>query len=259
MHADGEQTMKPCPGAMATPLIRLARAEDLDAVNAIYNHYVRCSTCTYQETPESIAGRREWFAHHDAAHPVTIAEANGQIVGWGSLSPYHARSAYRYTVEDSVYVDPAFQGCGIGSALLRDMVERARTLGHHVIIAGIDASQTASLGLHAKFGFEQVGYMREVGFKYDRWLDVIYMELRLRAETPPASREQACRTRDGVPDPEPNITRHIPMHQVDAFTGKLFGGNPAAVCILKAWLEDDLLQAIAAENNLSETAFLFGG
>jgi len=166
----------------ASPLIRLARIEDLDAINAIYNHYVLHSTCTYQETPESIQGRREWFARHGAPHPVTVAEVNGSIVGWGSLSPYHARSAFRHTVENSVYVDEALHGRGIGAALLRDLIERARALGYHAIIAGIDGDQTASIGLHAKFGFEQVGHFREVGFKFDRRLDVIYMELRLRNE-----------------------------------------------------------------------------
>ncbi|MEI6211612.1 MAG: N-acetyltransferase family protein, partial [bacterium] len=147
----------------ASPLIRLARIEDLDAINAIYNHYVLHSTCTYQETPESIQGRREWFARHGAPHPVTVAEVNGSIVGWGSLSPYHARSAFRHTVENSVYVDEALHGRGIGAALLRDLIERARALGYHAIIAGIDGDQTASIGLHAKFGFEQVGHFREVG------------------------------------------------------------------------------------------------
>ena len=171
--------MEPCTDKTANPLIRLARAEDLDAINTIYNHYVLHSTCTYQETPESLEDRREWFARHGAPHPVTVAEVNGSIVGWGSLSAYHARSAYRHTVENSVYVDRAFQGRGIGAALLRDLIERARALGYHAIIAGIDASQTASLGLHAKCGFEQVGHLREVGLKFDRWLDVIYMELRL--------------------------------------------------------------------------------
>ena len=161
------------------PVIRLACPDDLDAINAIYNHYVLHCTCTYQETPEPIASRREWFAAHGAAHPVTVAELNGHVVGWGSLSAYHARSAYRYTVENSVYVDQAQHGRGIGSALLRDLIERARALGHHAIIAGIDATQTASLALHAKYGFVQVGHLREVGFKFCRWLDVIYMELRL--------------------------------------------------------------------------------
>jgi phosphinothricin acetyltransferase len=162
-----------------TPAIRLACVEDLAAINAVYNHYVLHSTCTYQEQPEPIEGRREWFARHGAAHPVTVAEVNGRIVGWGSLSAYHARSAYRYTVENSVYVDHAFHRRGIGSALLGDLIERARVLGHRAIIAGIDADQTASIRLHAKFGFEHAGHLREVGFKFGRWLDVIYMQLRL--------------------------------------------------------------------------------
>ncbi len=159
----------------------------MDAINTIYNHYVLHSTCTYQETPESLEDRREWFARHGAPHPVTVAEVNGSIVEWGLLSAYHARSAYRHTVENSVYVDHAFHRRGIGSALLRDLIERASALGHHAIIAGIDRDQTASIGQHAKFGFEPVGHLREVGVKFDRWLDVIYMELRIRNEGPARS------------------------------------------------------------------------
>ena len=164
--------------------LRNARADDLDAINAIYNHYVQHSTCTYQETPESIEGRREWFAHHGAPHPVIVAEIDGEVVGWGSLSAYHPRSAYRHTVEDSVYVAPSVQGRGIGSAILGDLIERARALGHHAVIAAIDADQPASIALHAKFGFAPVGRFREVGFKFDRWLDVVYMELLLTGKDP---------------------------------------------------------------------------
>jgi L-amino acid N-acyltransferase len=86
----------------------------LDAINTIYNHYVLHSTCTYQETPESLEDHREWFARHGAPHPVTVAEVNGSIVEWGSLSAYQARSAYRHTVDNSVYVDHAFHRRGIG-------------------------------------------------------------------------------------------------------------------------------------------------
>lgn len=157
--------------------LREARTDDLDAINAIYNHYVEHSTCTYQETPEPIEGRREWFRRHDAAHPVIVAEVEGQVVGWGSLSAYHARSAYRFTVEDSVYVADAFRGRGIGSALLRNLIDRARALGHHAVIGGIDASQAASVALHTRYGFVEVGRLSQVGRKFDQWLDVIYMEL----------------------------------------------------------------------------------
>jgi phosphinothricin acetyltransferase len=166
-----------------TPSIRLARVQDLETIHRIYNHYVLSSTCTYQETPEPLEKRLEWFARHTAVHPVTVAEVDGQLLGWGSLSTYHERSAFRHTVEDSIYVDPAFHGRGIGSALLQDLIARARALDHHAIIAAIDGSQTASLRLHAKFGFEQAGCLHEVGYKFNRWRDVIYMELRLQRQS----------------------------------------------------------------------------
>lgn len=164
---------------MALPTIRLATAADMLAVNDIYNHYVLHSTCTYQEAPEPMEGRREWFARHGAAHPVTVAEIDGQVVGWGALSPYHSRCAYRFTVENSVYVDHRFHRRGIGQVILTDLVARARALGYHAIIAVIDADQVASISLHARLGFEEVGRFREIGFKFGRWLDVVYMELRL--------------------------------------------------------------------------------
>lgn len=159
--------------------IRPAVKRDLKAINDIYNHYVLNSTCTYQEEPEPMAARRAWFAHHGKKHPLIVAVADGRVVGWGSLSAYHARSAYRHTVENSVYVHHEHHRCGIGSLLLEELIVRARKLDHRAIIAGIDGSQTASVALHAKFGFEKVGHLKDVGFKFGRWLDVIYMELRL--------------------------------------------------------------------------------
>ena len=165
---------------MSSPLIRVAHKADLPAINDIYNHYVLHSTCTYQEEPETIEDRHHWFQHHGAEHPIIVAELDEQIVGWGSLSPYHTRSAYRHSTENSVYVHHDCHRRGIGSALLADLISRARALEHRAIIAGIDADQTASVALHAKFGFEQVGCLKQVGLKFDRWLDVIYMELVLK-------------------------------------------------------------------------------
>jgi L-amino acid N-acyltransferase len=156
--------------------IRLATSADLRAINDIYNHFVANSTCTYQEEPSTDAERQVWLTAHGPRHPVTVAEIDGQVVGWGSLSPFHQRSAYRRTVESSIYVRHDRHRQGIGAALLQDLIERARVIGHHAIIAGIDSEQTASIAIHSKFGFEQVGHLKEVGFKYDRWLDVIYME-----------------------------------------------------------------------------------
>jgi L-amino acid N-acyltransferase YncA len=160
-------------------MIRLASQNDLIAINEIYNYYVFNSTCTYQESAEPMEGRREWFSRHGVGHPVTVMEIGGRVVGWGSLSPYHARSAYRNTIENSVYVRHEFHRRGIGGLILADLIERARGIGHHAIIAGIDAEQAASVALHRKFGFQKVGRLKQVGFKFDRWLDVIYMELLL--------------------------------------------------------------------------------
>ena len=159
--------------------IRLATADDLAAVNDIYNWYVPRSTCTYQEEPETMEARQAWFAHHGPRHPVTVAQLDGEIVGWGSLSDYRERSAYRFTCENSVYVRHDTQGRGIGTALLADLIARARALDYRTIIAGADAEQTASIALHRKFGFVECGRQVRVGFKFGRWLDVVFMQLML--------------------------------------------------------------------------------
>lgn len=157
--------------------IRLARDGDLTSINDIYNYFVPRSTCTYQETPESLSSRQAWFDRHGLHHPITVAEVEDRIVGWGALSPFHARSAYRFTVENSVYVDPAHHRRGLGDAILADLIARARTIGHRTIIAGIDAGQEASVSIHAKHGFVKVAHLEQVGYKFDRWLDVVYMQL----------------------------------------------------------------------------------
>jgi phosphinothricin acetyltransferase len=161
---------------MSAIVIRDANASDLQAINDIYNHYVLTSTCTYQTEPETMEARLAWFKHHGPEHPITVALEGDRVVGWGSLSKFHARAAYSRSVENSVYVDPRDQRRGIGRLLLGDLIERAKRLGHHTIIAGIDAEQTASVGLHEALGFEKVALLKEVGFKFGRWLHVIYMQ-----------------------------------------------------------------------------------
>ena len=162
-----------------TAAIRLAKGEDLARINDIYNYFVRTSTCTYQEEPETMEARRAWFEQHGPVHPLTVAEIDGQVVGWGSLSEYRARSAYRFTVENSVYVDREWHRQGIGSVILRDLIARARLIGHRSIIAGIDSDQAGSAALHARHGFVKVAHLTNVGYKFDRWLDVVFMQLLL--------------------------------------------------------------------------------
>ncbi|HEX3357602.1 MAG TPA: GNAT family N-acetyltransferase [Tepidisphaeraceae bacterium] len=164
---------------MSQAIIRLATDADLVAINDIYNYYVFSSTCTYQEEAEPIEGRRNWLAKHGEKHPATVAILDNKIVGWGSLSPYHTRCAYRNSVENSVYVHHEFHRRGIGAVLLKDLIDRARIIGHHTIIAGIDGEQQASMAIHQKFGFVKVAHLKQMGFKFGRWLDVIYMQLML--------------------------------------------------------------------------------
>ncbi len=160
--------------------IRPATVNDLEAIDAIYNHYVLHSTCTYQTEPETAVERRAWFDRHGPQHPVVIAEAGGDVLGWGSLSAFRSRAAYRHTVENSVYVRHDLVRRGIGGGLLEHLVVRAKEIGHHSIIAAIDSEQATSVAFHAKHGFVQAGHLREVGFKFGRWLGVIYMQLMLK-------------------------------------------------------------------------------
>jgi L-amino acid N-acyltransferase YncA len=156
--------------------IRLATSDDLAAINDIYNYYVVHSTCTAQTEPEPIDARQAWFDHHGASHPVTVGLADGVVLGWGSLSPFHSRCAYARSVENSVYIHHKHHRRGIGRAILSDLLDRAAALGHHTVIAGISADQLASLALHERAGFVRVGCIRESMWKFDRWLDLVYMQ-----------------------------------------------------------------------------------
>ena len=157
--------------------IRPACESDLPSINAIYNYFVVHSTCTYQITPEPDAARLDWFRGRAEAHPVTVAECDGEVVGWASLNRYHPREAYARTVENSVYVRHDQHRRGIGRTLLADIIGRARELGHHTILAGISAEQTASIALHASLGFQKAGHLRELGWKQGQWLDVVFLQL----------------------------------------------------------------------------------
>ena len=168
-------------------LIRLAREEDLDAIDAIYDHYVRTSTCTWQHASTSREERRAWFDAHGERHPVIVAVAEDEagdeaVVGFGSLGTFRAREGYRFTVENSLYVRADRHRRGIGRALLADLLDRARALGHHAVVAGISADQPASVALHAAFGFREVARLPQVGRKFDRWIDLVLMH-RLTADS----------------------------------------------------------------------------
>lgn len=156
--------------------VRQATVDDLEAINHIYNYYVLESTATYAVEPESMENRKSWFLNHTSRHPVIVAAFSGRVLGWGSLSQYHSRCAYSQTVENSIYVHHEWHRRGIGRRLLQALISLACIHRHHTIVALISADQTASIALHQSLGFQVAGRLREVGRKFDRWLDVVHMQ-----------------------------------------------------------------------------------
>jgi L-amino acid N-acyltransferase YncA len=157
--------------------VRLADVADAEAIRTIYNHEVRRETSTFDLVPRSLEDQVGWLrARSGAFSAVVVVDDHQVVVGFGSLSPYKERAAYRTTVEDSVYVDRDRGGEGIGTLLLDHLVQLARTSGFHAVMARIEATGLASRALHAKCGFELVGIEREVGRKFNRWLDVAVMQ-----------------------------------------------------------------------------------
>ncbi len=156
--------------------LRPAKLEDAEAICEIYNYEVLTSTSTFDLEPRSVAVQRAWLAERSGAHIVLVAEIDGAVVGFGSLSQYKPRAAYNTTVEDSVYVASDSQGQGVGFAIIAALVDRATGHGFHTVIARIGHESKASIATHAKAGFVEVGREVEVGRKLGRWVDVIIMQ-----------------------------------------------------------------------------------
>lgn len=159
--------------------IRPATAADAEAMAAIYNQSVTGSTATFDTARETAEERARWLATHGPRHPVIVAEVEGRIVGWGSLSSWNPRGAYADTVEITVYVDVAVTRRGVGRALDIELLRTARELGHRAVIAQISAENAASVALVESLGFEHVGTLREVGRKFGRAVDVLLYEILL--------------------------------------------------------------------------------
>ncbi|GHE05011.1 N-acetyltransferase [Streptomyces alanosinicus] len=159
--------------------VRPARPEDVAAVRAIRNHAVEHSTALWTETPQTPAEAVTWLAAHLERGSAFVAETGGEVAGFAVYGPWRDLAGYRHTVENSVYVRADRHGLGIGSALLATLVTAAREAGHHVMIAGIEAGNTASIRLHERCGFQNVCTVAEVGTKFGRWLDLTLMRLPL--------------------------------------------------------------------------------
>ena len=167
-------------------IVRDATLEDAEDVLAIYNHAAVNTTAVWTDGPADLVSRRDWIrARQQAGYPVLVAMKGPDVVGFASFGDFRPFPGYRHTVENSVYVDERFHRAGIGRSLLATLIERANAMNKHVMVAGIEAGNTGSIGLHASLGFVEVARMPEVGCKFGRWLDLVLMQKRLASAVQP--------------------------------------------------------------------------
>lgn len=162
-------------------LVRPAAPQDLPAIQSIYAHHVLHGLASFEEAPPPLEEmRRRYEEVAGRGLPYLVAAAKGEVLGYGYCTLYRTRSAYRYTLEDSIYVKQGMQRKGVGKALLAALIERCTALGYRQIVAVIgDSANAASIGVHASLGFVRAGNLRSTGFKFGRWVDSVLMQLPL--------------------------------------------------------------------------------
>lgn len=160
--------------------IRKAQIADAKAISDIYNYYVQNSTCTFELIPETVEKREQWLREHqEAGLPVIVGTAAEKVVAWGSLSFYHSRCAYRQTVEPSVYVHHEHVRQGLGKATMSELIELARANDYHCLVGLACSENSGSIAMSEALGFHKVGELKQVGRKFDRWLDVTILQMML--------------------------------------------------------------------------------
>jgi L-amino acid N-acyltransferase len=158
-------------------LIRPATESDLPAILAIYNQIVATSTATYNDQPATLEDRLTWFrSRMKSGYPVLVATVEDQIAGFASFGDFRSWPGYRFSVEHTVHLDAAHRGHGIGKQLLQTLIPIAQELGKHAMVGAVDAENPISIRLHESLGFERVAHFKEIGYKFDRWLDLIFFE-----------------------------------------------------------------------------------
>ncbi|HEY7887712.1 MAG TPA: GNAT family N-acetyltransferase [Steroidobacteraceae bacterium] len=159
-----------------------AAEHDLAGLVAIYNEVIATSTAVYSSTPVTVEDRRQWWrARVAAGFPVLVARDESGIAGFSTFGEFRTWPGYRFTVEHTVHVRADRRGSGVGTKLVEALFPRAAALGKHMMIAGVDAANTASIRFHERLGFAQAGCLREVGHKFDRWLDLVFLQRRIGA------------------------------------------------------------------------------
>ncbi|MEO8239866.1 MAG: N-acetyltransferase family protein [Flavobacterium sp.] len=166
---------------MTNLMIRPAKPGDLEKILEIVNHSILHTTSNYNYDIQTLEVQTKWFEDKKAKNmPVIVADSDGEVVGFGSYGQFREKIGYQYSVEHSVYVVDNVIGKGVGTKLLTELIKLAKQQGLHVMIGAIDASNTGSIAFHEKFGFVTTGTIREVGYKFDHWLDLVFMQLILK-------------------------------------------------------------------------------
>ncbi|KAF2337173.1 GNAT family N-acetyltransferase [Flavobacterium daemonense] len=158
--------------------LRPATENDLQKILDIVNHSILHTTANYSYDIQTLEIQTKWFEDKKAKNlPIVVADLDGEVVGFGSYGQFREKIGYQYTIEHSVYVVDNVIGKGIGSKLLTELIHLAKEQGYHMMIGAIDAENTASIAFHERFGFVATGTIREAGYKFDRWLDLVFMQL----------------------------------------------------------------------------------
>ena len=163
---------------MQNTIIREAVFEDIPSILKIVNHAIIHTTSNYNYEIQSLQVQTKWFEDKKAKNfPIIVAVLKNEVIGFGTYGTFREKIGYQFTVEHSVYVAENFIGKGVGKLLLKSLIELAKSQNIHVMIGAIDAENLSSIAFHEKFGFEVVGNIRQVAFKFDRWLDLVLMQL----------------------------------------------------------------------------------
>ena len=158
-------------------VLRDAESTDVPGILEIYNEIIANSTAIYSEQPTSLDERAAWLkARREQGYPILVASEGSQVLGFASFGDFRAWPCYRYTVEHTVHVRSDRRGQGLGRQLLQALIPKAAALGKHVLIAGIDADNATSIRLHQRLQFTQVAHFHQVGRKFNRWLDLVFMQ-----------------------------------------------------------------------------------
>lgn len=159
-------------------IIREALKEDLKVIREIWNHNIEETTVNFDYEPKSVKEVEEWFkTKNSQGFPVFVADQNGEVAGYASYGTFRGWEGYKYAVEHSIYTHNDFQRIGVGKALIEHMILDAKNEGYRTMIGCIDAKNINSIHFHHKFGFESVGKMKDIGFKFGKWLDCIFVQL----------------------------------------------------------------------------------